>query len=184
MKGVSMQLNTLQDLYLHGLMDAYSFEKQIIEALPKMIKKASSPDLKEAFEAHLEETKEQREMLKKIIDNLDSKPEEVECNGMKGILKEGEEILKMDGDPNVIDAGLIGAAQRVEHYEMSVYGALEAYAEQLGEDDAQEIFAEIKDQEITADENLNDLALSTVNVDAGDADLDEEEDEADNSKVI
>ena len=172
-----MKLETLNDLYLHCLMDAYDAEKQIIQALPKMISATTAPDLKEAFEEHLEQTKEQKARLEEIINALETKPKEVTCKGMKGVLEEGQEVLKIGGNPEVIDAALIGAAQKVEHYEIASYGTLEAFAEILGEDDALEIITEIKDQEIETDEKLTELAQSSVNDSALDeADLDDDED--------
>jgi len=162
-------------------MDVYDAEGQIIEALPKMIEAANSPDLKEAFEEHLEQTTEQKTRLEEIINALETKPKEVKCKGMKGVIEEGQEILKMGGDPDVLDAALIGAAQKIEHYEIASYGTLETFAELLGEDDALEIISEIKDQEVETDEKLTELAQSSVNDDAleteDDEDLDDDQKE-------
>lgn len=170
-----MQLNTLQELYEHCLVDALSAETQIIEALPKMMEAATSPDLRDAFEEHLNQTKQHKQLVQKLIDELESKPKEIECKGMKGIIEEGSEVLKVKGEPEVIDAALIAGAQKVEHYEIALYGTAQSIAELLGEDDAAQVLMEIKDQEVETDENLTELAVSSINEDAEDESENEEE---------
>jgi ferritin-like metal-binding protein YciE len=173
-----MKLLTLQNLYEHGLMDAVSAETQILETLPKMIDAATSPDLREAFEEHLEQTKEHKEKVEELISKLEERPEEITCKGMKGIIDEGEEAFKVESEPAVLDAALIGSAQKVEHYEIALYGTLQAYAELMDNDEAAEIFEEIKDQEIETDERLSELAISLVNPSASDeGELDDEDEE-------
>src|ERR1700694_3091724 len=112
-----MKLNSLNKLYLEELRDLYSAETQLVKALPKMAKGASSDELKEAFKSHLEQTKEHVERLTEIFHQLDEKPTGKTCQGMKGLIEEGSEMLEQEGEASVINAGLIGAAQRVEHYE-------------------------------------------------------------------
>jgi ferritin-like metal-binding protein YciE len=163
---MAKDLKTLEDLYGHTLADAYSAETQIVEALPKMVKAATSVDLAEGFEEHLGQTKEHVKKIKELIDNLPTKPSMVECKGMKGLLEEGAELLKEDIGPEVLDAGLIAAAQKVEHYEIAQYGTLATWAELLGKDEDLETINDIKDQEIETDEKLTEVAQSTVNLDA------------------
>lgn len=181
----TQSLNTLEDLYGHLLADMYSAETQIIEALPKMIDTATSPDLIEGFEEHLEQTKEHAQKVKELIDNLPNKPKMMECKGMKGLLEEGEELFSEDIGPDVLDAGLIMAAQKIEHYEISGYGTLATWAEMLGKDDDADVINDIKDQEIETDEKLTELAESSVNADAEDEEeiySDETDDESDEEK--
>ena len=119
-----MKLDSLKKLYVEELRDLYSAENQLIKALPKMAKGASSAELKQAFEDHLEQTKEHVERLDEIFSRLDEKPTGKTCKAMKGLIEEGSEMLEEDGEESVIDAGLIGAAQRVEHYEIAAYGTV------------------------------------------------------------
>src|SRR5215211_7885755 len=128
-----MKLETLKDLYIHELKDLYSAEKQIIRALPKMVKAASNEQLAAGFKLHLEETKEQAARLEKILESHKQSTRGPKCKGMEGVLKEGEEMIEEEGDDEVRDAGLIAAAQRVEHYEMAGYGCARTYAQLLGD---------------------------------------------------
>src|SRR6266850_4029709 len=161
-----MKLDTLQKLYIEELRDLYSAENQLLKALPKMAKGASSPELKQAFEDHLEQTKEHVERLDEIFKGLDEKPTGKTCKAMKGLIEEGGEILEEEGDPSVIDAALIGAAQRVEHYEIAAYGTVRTFARLLGEEDAAELLQETLDEEGETDKLLTELAETVVNVEA------------------
>ncbi len=158
-----MAMESLRDLYLDQLRDLYSAESQIIKALPKMVDKASNDELKNALKQHLEVTKEQRNRLERIFQALGERPSGTECKGMKGLLEEGEEMLEKKGDANVLDAGIIAAAQRVEHYEIAGYGTARTYAQRLGEEDAADLLDEILQEEADADEELTEIAESTVN---------------------
>lgn len=170
-----MSMDSLKDLYIDELKDLYNAENQLIKALPKMAKKASAPELKGAFEDHLEETRGQVERLEKIFKGLGEKPTGKTCNAMKGLVEEGKEVIDEEGDDSVLDAALIGAAQRVEHYEMAGYGVTRTLAELLGEDEAAELLQETLDEEGEADKKLTQLAMTVVNPQAQNADVDEEE---------
>jgi len=127
-----MPLSSLEDLYADELKDVYSAENQIIKALPKMAKKAKSPQLRAAFQEHLAVTRTHVQRIERIAEELGKSPRGKKCVGMEGLLKEGQELMQEEAEPMVLDAGLIAAAQRVEHYEIAVYGTLRAYAETLG----------------------------------------------------
>src|SRR5438270_8171187 len=127
-----MKLDSLKKLYLEELRDLYSAETQLVKALPKMAKGASSDELRQAFESHLKQTKEHVERLDEIFAQLDEKPTGKTCKAMKGLIEEGSEMLEQEGDESVIDAGLIAAAQRVEHYEIAAYGTVRTFANLLG----------------------------------------------------
>ncbi|MEQ8702082.1 MAG: ferritin-like domain-containing protein [Bauldia litoralis] len=158
-----MSLKTLDDLFLHFLKDMYFAEKHLVKALPKMAKKATSPKLTEAFESHLEETKEHVSRLEQVFEIV-GKPARAEtCPAIKGIVEEGEEIMSEAEDPEALDAGLIAAAQAVEHYEISRYGTMVAWAERLGMKDAVKILNKTLDEEYSADKKLSALAESSVN---------------------
>lgn len=157
------KMNSLKDLFVHELRDLYSAETQLTSALPKMKEKASDNQLKNAFESHLEETKQQKERLERIAKMMEIDIKGEDCPAMKGLIKEGEEIMKIDADGEVRDAGLIAAAQRVEHYEMAGYGTARHYAKRLGMDDAVSLLEETLNEEKSADEKLNNIALSRVN---------------------
>src|SRR5438105_15908874 len=146
-----MKLNTLQELYLDELRDLYSAESQLLKALPKMAKAASSDELKQAFEEHLEQTKGHVNRLEQIFDELDESPKGKTCHGMKGLIEEGSEILDEEGDPSVIDAGIIVAAQKVEHYEIASYGSVRTFARLLGEKKADELLQATLDEESEAE---------------------------------
>jgi len=161
-----MQLAELKDLYIEELKDIYSAENQIIKALPKMAKAASSPELKLAFETHLEQTKTQVSRLQEIFEKIGEKPTGKVCKGMQGVLEEGSEMIEEDAAPEVKDAGLISAAQRVEHYEMAGYGSVVAYAKQLKETEALELLKATLAEEEQTDKALSKLATTTINVKA------------------
>jgi ferritin-like metal-binding protein YciE len=161
-----MKVETLRELFVEELQDLYSAENQIIEALPKLAKKATSPQLKQALEAHLIETKHQVERLEHILGSIEERHKgKTTCEGMKGLLKEGAQILKASGEPEGIDAGIISAAQRVEHYEISGYGTVRTYAELLGETEAVRLLEATLQEEKAADQKLNSIA-SMINVEA------------------
>ena len=153
-----MKLPTLTKLLEDQLKDLYSAENQLVKALPKMAKKASSKSLKEAITSHLEETKHQVERLDQIGESLGIKVSGKKCKAMEGLVEEGAEVLEAEGPGPVVDSALIAAAQRVEHYEISAYGTARAFAQQLGHEDAAELLQETLDEESAADEKLNSIS--------------------------
>jgi ferritin-like metal-binding protein YciE len=162
--------NPLEELLVDELRDIYSAENQIVKALPKMAKAASSPELKRAFERHLEETRRQVERLDQIGQTLDVKMTGKKCKGMEGLIEEGKEMIEEDLDGNAKDAGLIGAAQRVEHYEIAAYGTARTHAELLGFTKAAKLLQQTLDEEAATDKKLTQLAESIINVEAATAD--------------
>jgi ferritin-like metal-binding protein YciE len=161
-----MKLDTLKKLYVEELRDLYNAENQLLKALPKMAKGASSEELKQAFEDHLEQTKDHVERLEEIFKGLDESPKGKTCHGMKGLVEEGSEILEEEGEVSVLDAGIIAAAQKVEHYEIASYGTVRTFANLLGEDEAAELLQQTLDEEGDADKRLNELAEEIVNPEA------------------
>ncbi|HZU31890.1 MAG TPA: ferritin-like domain-containing protein [Candidatus Angelobacter sp.] len=160
-----MDMESLQDLMVDELKDLYSAEKQILKALPKMIKKASSEELKSGFQQHLKETEGHVERLEKIFEELEESPRGKKCKGMEGIIADGAELMEEDAEPEVMDAGLIGAAQHVEHYEMAGYGCVRTYAELLGKTKIASLLQKTLDEEKATDEKLTELARN-INVEA------------------
>ena len=158
-----MPLESMQDLYVEELRDIYNAEQQIIAALPKMAEGASNPELRAAFEEHLEVTRQQVSRLEKIFEDLDKKPTGKKCKGMEGLIEEGQEMLKEGRDPDVLDAALIGAAQRVEHYEIAAYGTVRNFARQLGLERHVDLLQQTLDEEGETDKRLTSLAESGVN---------------------
>src|SRR5947209_2215942 len=148
----------LRELYVDELKDLYNAENQLIKALPKMAKAAASEELREGFEEHLEQTKEQARRLERIFEMLDENPRGKKCVGMEGLVKEGSEIMKEDFEDEVMDAALIGAAQRVEHYEIAAYGTVRTFAEVLGEGEHVSLLEETLQEEKETDEKLTQLA--------------------------
>ena len=161
-----MKLDNLRKLYINELRDIYNAENQLLKALPKMAKGASSDELKHAFENHLQETEGQVERLEEIFEDLDESPKGKTCHGMKGLVEEGSEILEEEGEKSVLDAGIIAAAQKVEHYEIASYGTVRTFAEFLGEKQAAKLLQQTLDEEGTANEKLNELAEGIVNPEA------------------
>lgn len=161
-----MKLNTLADLLHHELKDLYSAENQLVKALPKMAKAATNSKLKAAFQSHLEQTKGQVERLDEIAKLLEKSLTGHKCKAMEGLVEEGADLIAEDADENVRDAGLIGAAQRVEHYEIAGYGTARTLAEQLGHDEIAELLEETLDEEKETNESLTELATTAVNADA------------------
>jgi ferritin-like metal-binding protein YciE len=160
-----MEMESLKDLMIDELKDLYSAENQILKALPKMIKKATSAELKSGFEKHLKETEGHVERLDKIFQQLGASPRGKKCKGMEGIIEDGEELMEEDADPEVMDAGLIGAAQHVEHYEMAGYGCVRTYSELLGISDVAKLLQRTLDEEKATDEKLTELSRQ-INVKA------------------
>jgi ferritin-like metal-binding protein YciE len=161
-----MKRDTLQKLYTNELRDLYNAEHQLLKALPKMAKAASSEELKDAFEKHLEQTKSHVERLEQVFKELDEKPKGKTCRAMKGLIEEGSEILQEDGEESILDAGIIVAAQKVEHYEIAGYGSVRTFAHLLGQNKAAELLQTTLDEESETNELLNRLAESTVNPEA------------------
>jgi ferritin-like metal-binding protein YciE len=161
-----MALENLKDLYVEQLRDLYSAEQQILKALPKMEKAATHDELKAAFREHRSVTEQQVERLEKVLDQLGEKPSGHHCKGMEGLLKEGDEMIGQKGDDATRDAGLIAAAQRVEHYEIAGYGTVRTYADRLGMQDHARLLQQTLDEEGQTDERLTRLAERIVNPDA------------------
>jgi len=159
-------MKTLQDLFIDQLQDAYSAETQLVKALPKMARAAHSAELKEGFRMHLEETKEQVLRLKEVCKMLKCKPNGQTCEAMQGLIIEGEEIIALDAEASARDAGLIAAAQKVEHYEIALYGTLCAWATELDLEDAAHILYRTLEEERRTDEKLTELAEGRVNAQA------------------
>jgi len=160
------EINPLEELLVDELKDLYSAENQIIKALPKMAKAASSPELRRAFERHLEETRKQVDRLEQVAETLDVRLTGKKCKGMEGLIEEGKEIMSEDLDDNAMDAGLIGAAQKVEHYEIAAYGTARAHAAMLGYNKAAKLLQQTLDEEGATDKKLTALAESVINVEA------------------
>jgi len=162
----NMNLETLKELYVEELRDLYNAENQLIKALPKMAKGASSDELKEAFEKHLEQTKGHVQRLEQVFQELGEKAKGKTCQAMKGLIEEGSEVLEADGEDSVLDAAIIVAAQKVEHYEIASYGSVRTFAQLLGQDKSAELLQQTLDEESEANELLNKLAEDIVNPEA------------------
>ncbi len=160
-----MEMKSLKDLYVAELKDLYSAENQLLKALPKMAKAATAEPLTKAFTAHLAQTKVQVERLDTIFDALGVSHRGTKCKAMEGLIKEGSELMQEDAEPEVMDAALIAAAQRVEHYEIAGYGCVRTYAELLGDKSAAKLLQRTLDEEGDTDKKLTQLALK-INVDA------------------
>lgn len=159
-----MKLETLTDLYIHQLKDLYSAEKQLIRALPKMAKAATNEKLKAGFELHLEETKEHASRLETLLSSHKQTTRGPKCKAMEGLIEEGKELIEEEADPEILDVGLIGAAQKVEHYEIAGYGTARSLAELIGDKEGQKILQQTLDEEGATDKKLTELALSEINV--------------------
>ena len=160
-----MNLSSLEDLYVSELKDLYSAENQLVKALPKMAKAATSKELKQGFQHHLKQTKEHVARLKKVFAELDAAPGGKRCKAMEGLIKEGSEVIKEDAEPDVKDAALIAAAQRVEHYEIAGYGCVRTYAKILGNQKAAQLLQQTLDEEAETDVALTELA-EDINLEA------------------
>jgi len=161
-----MKFDNLKTLYINELRDLYNAEGQLVKALPKMAKAASSQELKEAFEKHLEQTKNHVERLEEVFEDIGEKPKGKTCKAMKGLVEEGSELLDKEGDESVIDAGIIVAAQKVEHYEIAGYGSVRTFAELLGKNKSVELLQTTLNEESETNETLNQLAEGIVNPEA------------------
>lgn len=155
--------NGLQQLFLDELKDLYHAEHQVLKALPKMAKAASAPDLQKAFETHLQQTETQIQRLERVFKLMDTPPKGKRCRGMEGIIEEGKEALDEGFEPQVLDAALVAAAQRVEHYEMAGYGTLRTFAQMLGHKEAASLLQETLQEEESTDKLLTTLATSHIN---------------------
>ena len=153
-----MNENTLRELFVDELRDLYDAENLLVKALPKLAKAANLEDLRSGFETHLEQTKEHVERLKQIIESLDEKPTGKKCPGMIGIIQEGEELIGEEFEGSVMDAALISAAQRAEHYEIAAYGCVHTWAKELGEDEAAELLEKTLTEEKETDAKLTEIA--------------------------
>jgi ferritin-like metal-binding protein YciE len=169
-----MEMESLKELYVEELKDLWSAETQITKALPKMMKAATNPKLKKAFNTHLKQTERHVKRLERIFKELDESPRGKKCVGMEGLIKEGQELIKEKPDADVLDAGLIAAAQHVEHYEIAGYGCVRTWARQMGEDRQAELLQETLDEEEQTDRLLTELAESEINVEAEEGDEEEE----------
>ena len=176
-----MEMNTLRDLYIDELKDLWSAEKQLIKALPKMAKAANDPELSKAFLTHLRQTERQVERLEKVFEDLGESPRGKKCVGMEGLIEEGNELIKEDPDPDVLDAGLISKAQHIEHYEIAGYGTVRTYAQLMGEDRQAQLLQQTLDEEGETNKLLTQLAESSINIEAATAEGEEEE-EAESSR--
>ncbi len=158
-----MKLQSLRDLLVDQLKDLYSAENQIIKALPKMARTAANQDLANGFEEHLEQTREHARRLEQICEQLNVTPKGKKCTAIEGLIEEGKELMSQDAEPVVMDAGLIAAGQKVEHYEMAGYGCVRTWAEQLGLHDVAGTLQQTLDEEKATDEKLTHLAEDMVN---------------------
>jgi ferritin-like metal-binding protein YciE len=164
-----MPVTTIEELFVDELRDTYHAEKQLVKALPKMAKAASHPQLKQAIEHHLEETRGQVDRLEQVFELLEVGKRSKRCEAMEGLIEEGRELIDEVKEPKVLDAALIMSAQKVEHYEIAGYGALVTLASQLGRSDAADLLRQTLEEEKQADAKLNELALGGVNADASEA---------------
>ena len=161
-----MEMSSLQDLMVDQLKDLYNAEGQLVKALPKMAKAASNAQLQQAFTTHLEQTKGHVDRLEQVFETLGQSAKGKTCKAMKGLIEEGKEMMDEDAEPEVMDAGLIAAAQRVEHYEMAGYGCVRTYAQMLGNKQAAKLLQQTLDEEGKTDKLLTDLAEKVINLEA------------------
>ncbi|RPJ24831.1 MAG: ferritin-like domain-containing protein [Chloroflexi bacterium] len=163
---MASKVRTLEDLFIDLLKDLYSAENQLVKALPKMAKNAQASDLQKAFQDHLKQTEKQVERIERIFSDLEGSPRGKKCVGMEGLVEEGNEIIKEAVEPAAMDAGLIAAAQKVEHYEIASYGTARAWARHLGYDNAAKLLEQTLEEESMANELLTRIAESHVNMEA------------------
>jgi ferritin-like metal-binding protein YciE len=163
---MASKMQTLEDMYMDLLKDLYSAEKQLVKALPKMAKAADASDLQKAFQDHLRQTEGHVERIERIFSELGGSPRGKKCVGMEGLIAEGSELMKEDAEPEVLDAGLIAAAQKVEHYEIAGYGTARTWAERIGHENAARLLQQTLDEESAANEKLTQIAESHVNMEA------------------
>ena len=172
------EAGTLHDAFIDELRDTYDAERQLTKALAKLAKAASAPPLREAFESHLAETQGQIERLEQVFESLDEKVRGKHCDGIAGIIEEGKSIMEEDFDDDTMDACLIAAGQRAEHYEMAAYGTLVAWARAMGHSEAADLLQETLEEEKAADEKLSSLAEGGINQSAAGATHSDEDEEA------
>jgi len=177
------EAGTLHDAFIDELHDTYDAEKQLTKALPKLAKAATSAELRKAFESHLQETKGHIERLEQVFGSLDEKVRGKHCDGIAGIIEEGKSIMEEDFDETTMDACLIAAGQRAEHYEMAAYGTLVAWARAMGHEEAADLLQETLDEEKAADEKLNALAEGGINEQAAEGAHQGEEEEEEEEPV-
>ncbi|SRR6266498_1713381 len=163
---MASKMQTLEDMYMDLLKDLYSAEKQLVKALPKMAKGAQASDLQMAFQDHLKQTEGHVERIERIFSDMQGSPRGKKCVGMEGLIEEGNELMKEDAEPDVMDAGLIAAAQKVEHYEIASYGTARTWAQRLGHQDAARLLQQTLDEESMTNEKLTQIAESHVNMEA------------------
>ena len=161
-----MKLESLHDLYVNELQDIYGAEEQILKALPKVIEKTTTPELRQALSNHLEETRGHVSRLEQIFEMHGEEAKKQKCKGMQGVLSEGDDLIGHDAPPQLRDAAIISACQRVEHYEMAVYGTLRTYAQQMGHERAAALLQQTLNEETAADQKLTNIAATRVNIDA------------------
>jgi ferritin-like metal-binding protein YciE len=178
------EMGTLHEAFVEELRDTYDAEKQLTKALPKMAKAANSPELKEAIENHLEETRQQVQRLEQVFATIEEKARGKHCEGIAGIIEEGQTVMQEEYDEATADALLIAAAQRAEHYEMAAYGTLVAWARAMGHDDAADLLQETLDEEKAADEKLNELAEGGINEQAAQLAHPDERDEEEEEEPV
>jgi ferritin-like metal-binding protein YciE len=163
---MAAEMQTLEDMYMDLLKDLYSAEKQLVKALPKMAKTVQASDLQQAFQEHLKQTEGHVERIERIFSDMEGSPRGKKCVGMEGPIEEGSEIMKEDAEPDVRDAGISAAAQKVEHYEIAGYGTARTWAQELGYHDAARMLQDTLDEESMANEKLTRIAESHVNMSA------------------
>ena len=171
---MSSSLKTLEDAFIHELQDILYAEQQVMKTLPKMAKKASNSELRQAFEEHVKQTEKQAERIKKAFDSIGHSSRSEKCEGMMGIIKEGQAVMGKDAEPEVMDAELIAAAQKVKHYEIASYGTICEWAQQLGFEEAHHLLGQNLAEEKSADQKLSTIARKYVNAQAGE-EFEEEE---------
>lgn len=159
-------MKKLEDLFLHLLKDVYHAEKQVLRAMPKMAKSSESEELREAFMTHQAETEQQVQRLEQIFEMLGKKPRGETCEAIQGLVEEAKEVMEEAEDADVMDAGILAAAQAIEHYEIARYGTMRAWAEELGMDDAAKLLQQTLDEEKKTDKLLSDIAVSRLNREA------------------
>lgn len=169
-----MELDSLQALYIEKLRDLYSAEQQIMKAMPKVRKAVTNPELQQAFDTHIAQTEQQVQRLERIFEELGLPPKGKHCKGMEGLLAEVSELLGEDAEADVLDAGVIGHAQSVEHYEIAGYGTARTYAELLGYDDHSDLLQQTLNEEEETDRLLTEIAMTSVNIDAMESEEGEE----------
>lgn len=164
---MAMKMNSLENLFVDTLKDLYDAEHQLIDALPKMAEAASSPDLKKGLQQHLEQTRRQAQRLEQVFQDVNLTPDRKKCVGMEGLIKEGQQhMAELKSDKDVLDAGLIASAQKVEHYEIAGYGTAKTYAEMLGRTESVRLLDQTLSEEYATDERLTKLAESHINAEA------------------